>query len=72
MKGAVAWFAENHVAANLLMIFLLLAGFLTATSIKVEVFPESAPDRILITTEYPSASPEEVMFHVIPLLDWHC
>jgi hypothetical protein len=22
MKGAVTWFAENHVAANLLMLFL--------------------------------------------------
>ena len=65
MKGAVAWFAENHVAANLLMIFLLLAGVMTATTIKIEVFPESAPDRIVITTEYPGASPDEVVEGVI-------
>jgi len=65
MKGAVAWFAENHVAANLLMILLLLAGVLTATTIKLEVFPESAPDRIVITTEYPGASPDEVVEGVI-------
>ncbi len=50
MKGAVAWFAENHVAANLLMLFLLLAGFVTAFSIKLEVFPETTLDRITITT----------------------
>ena len=26
-KGIIAWFAYNHVAANLLMIFILVAGF---------------------------------------------
>jgi len=65
MKGAVAWFADNHVAANLLMIFLLLAGVMTAMTIKIEVFPESTPDRIIITTEYPGASPDEVVEGVI-------
>jgi hypothetical protein len=34
MKGAVAWFADNHVAANLLMIFLLLAGAVTGLTTK--------------------------------------
>ena len=60
MKGAIAWFAENHVAANLLMLFLLIAGIVTGFSIKLEVFPETTLDKINITVEYPGASPEEV------------
>ena len=60
MKNVIAWFAENHVAANLLMIFLLVAGTATGLTMKVEVFPETDLDIIAITTEYPGASPSEV------------
>ena len=60
MKNAVAWFAGNHVAANLLMIFLLLAGAFTAFNMKTEVFPETELDIITITTEYSGASPAEI------------
>jgi multidrug efflux pump subunit AcrB len=60
MKGAVAWFADNHVAANLLMIFLLLAGVVTGLTTKLEIFPETSLDLISITMEYPGASPAEV------------
>ncbi len=60
MKGIVSWFVENHVAANLLMIFFLLAGVITGLSIKIEVIPEFTLDRISISVEYPGASPSEV------------
>jgi multidrug efflux pump subunit AcrB len=60
VKSSIAWFAENHVAANLLMIFLLVAGIITGLTMKVEVFPETDLDIIRITTEYPGASPAEV------------
>ncbi|MDY6974058.1 MAG: efflux RND transporter permease subunit, partial [Thermodesulfobacteriota bacterium] len=60
MRTAIAWFAENHVAANLLMMFLLFAGAITGISMKLEVFPDFSLDRISITTEYFGASPAEV------------
>jgi len=60
MKSIINWFANNHVAANLLMMFLLLAGTVTAFTMKIEVFPETAADKISVTVEYPGASPEEV------------
>jgi len=60
MKGVVSWFAENHVAANLLMLFLMLAGVTTGLTMKVEVMPEFSLDRVTVTTEYPGASPAEV------------
>jgi multidrug efflux pump subunit AcrB len=60
MKNAISWFAQNHVAANLLMLFLLVSGIFTAFTMKVEVFPETDLDLIQITTQYSGASPAEV------------
>ncbi len=60
MKKTVAWFADNHVAANLLMLFLLLAGALTGLTMKLEVFPEASLDRVNISMTYFGASPAEV------------
>ena len=65
MRGPVSWFAENHVAANLLMIFLLVAGAITALTMKLEIFPDTSLDYISISVEYPGASPSEVEEAVI-------
>jgi len=69
MKGMVSWFTENHVAANLLMVFLLLAGAITAMTMKLEVFPELSMDRISISTEYIGASPAEVEESIIQRIE---
>jgi multidrug efflux pump subunit AcrB len=60
MDKLIAWWTDNHVAANLLMLFLLLAGLFSLQSIKIETFPEFSPDIITVSMEYPGASPEEV------------
>ena len=38
MKAAIAWFTENHVASNLLMLLMLIGGVAVAFFIKLEVF----------------------------------
>ena len=38
--GIIAWFARNSVAANLLMIFILVGGFLTIGTINKQMFPQ--------------------------------
>lgn len=63
--GALAWMASNSVAANLLMMFLLVGGILLTPFVKQEVFPEVSLDRITISVPYPGASPEEVENAVI-------
>ena len=60
MKRAVAWFAENSVAANLLMVLILAGGLLMVPSLKMELFPELSADLITISVVYPGAAPEEV------------
>jgi len=69
MKGVVSWFAENHVATNLLMLFLILAGAVTGLTMKIEVFPEFSLDRITVTTEYMGASPAEVEEAIIQRIE---
>lgn len=60
MNRIIEWFADNHVAANLLMIFIMLAGVITALSIKQEVFPQVDLDMVTVRVPYLGASPEEV------------
>ena len=58
-KGPLAWFAANHVAANILMLFILVAGALSLTQVIIETFPEFDTDRITIRVPYRGASPAE-------------
>ncbi|MFH1843172.1 MAG: efflux RND transporter permease subunit [bacterium] len=60
MNGLFRWFSTNHVAANLLMLFIMAAGLMTAVSIKQEVFPEVSLDLISVRVPYLGASPAEV------------
>ncbi len=59
-KGILAWFATNHVAANLLMMFIVVSGLLSIFNINTEVFPEITLDRISITVPYRGATPADV------------
>ena len=60
-EGFIAWFAKNGVAANLLMILIIVAGFTAYSSqVRKEVFPEFSVDMITVTVPYLGAAPEEV------------
>ncbi len=60
MNGLLDWFTKNHVAANLLMAFIMIAGVMTALSIRQEVFPQVELDMVSVQVPYRGASPEEV------------
>lgn len=60
MRGVIAWFAQHTVAANMLMIGVLIAGTLAIFGVKKEVFPEFSSDMIQVSVLYPGAAPEEV------------
>lgn len=60
MTGPIAWFARNGVAANLLLVVIAVAGFLSLGTIKKEVFPEFSSDIISVSMVYRGAAPEEV------------
>jgi multidrug efflux pump subunit AcrB len=59
-KGFLAWMVHNPVAANLLMLILVIGGLIAAATITQEVFPEYDLDIVTVTVSYPGTSPEEV------------
>ncbi len=59
-KGIIAWFANNPVAANLLMVVIMTIGLASAFSIQRSLFPAIDLRYIVISMAYPGAAPEEV------------
>ncbi|MEQ9145861.1 MAG: efflux RND transporter permease subunit [Parvibaculaceae bacterium] len=59
-KGIIAWFVNNHVAANLLMLFFLGSGLFAVSSMRAEVFPQVDLRTITVSVAYPGATPYEV------------
>ncbi len=59
-KGIIAWFASNHVAANLLMLFIIVAGLISVSSIRKETMPEFELPWVQVRVPYLGAAPQEV------------
>lgn len=59
-KGIIAWFAQNSVAANLLMLVLLILGIYTGLNIRTEAFPGFEPNSVSISVTFIGGTPEEV------------
>lgn len=61
MNGMIAWFARNHVAANLLMIAILGSGLYSMKErVPLEVFPSTDTNVVIISVPFPGATPREV------------
>lgn len=59
-KGIIGWFAYNPVAANLLMLVIIVVGIGSALNIQRAMFPMLDIKVIVIDLVYPGAAPEEV------------
>lgn len=60
MQGPIAWMATNPVAANLLMILLLVGGIAMSTQVQREVFPYFDTTEVTISVTVDGATPEEM------------
>ena len=56
----IAWFAHNNVAANLLMICLIVGGLYTAFNITKEVQPRIETNYVTVTVPYRGSTPRDV------------
>lgn len=65
MSGLISWWARNGVAANLLMAFIVIIGFLSFQSISREAQPAVTPETINISVAWPGASPTDVEEQII-------
>ena len=59
-KGIIAWFASNHVAANLLMYLIIVAGLVSAATIRKQTQPDFELNNIQVQVQYLGAAPQEV------------
>lgn len=60
MTGPVRWFIDNPIAANLLMMFLIIGGVLGVPALDKQFFPDIEINRVSVTVAYPGAGPTEV------------
>ena len=58
--GLIAYFANNSVAANLMMLFIIVMGFLSYKTIQRQMFPNIEINYINVNANYPGASPQEI------------
>lgn len=59
-KGIIAWFAENHVAANLLMMIIVVTGIYSVFTITKKAMPDFNTPLIQVQVAYPGAAPADV------------
>ena len=58
--GIIAWFAKNHVAANLLMFLIIAFGIVSAVTIRKQTTPDFELNMIQVQVPYLGAAPQEV------------
>ncbi len=59
-RGSVGWMASNPVAANLLMVVLMIGGIIVASQVRREVFPYFELTIVKISVTVSGATPEEM------------
>ena len=69
MRAIIAWWAHNPVAANLLMVGIVLAGLLGFKSMEREAFPFFKPNQVEVEVTWPGAAPQEVEEQIIIRLE---
>ncbi|CAH6997080.1 Acriflavine resistance protein B [Vibrio chagasii] len=60
MSWVTKWFINNPVAANLLMMAIVISGVLAFAQLRVESFPQIAPSSISITVAYPGGTAQQI------------
>lgn len=68
-KGFVAFMARNGVAANLLMMFFLIAGIISYQTIVQEIFADTSLETVQVSVVYPGATPSEVEESVVQKIE---
>ncbi len=58
-RGIIPWFARNSVAANLLLILVILLGVMASGKIRKEAFPSLEPDSLTVSISYDSGSAKQ-------------
>ena len=63
--GIIAFFANNSVAANLMMFFILIMGIVSYFTIQRQMFPNFEINYINVEANYRGASPQEIEENIL-------
>ncbi|MCK4903263.1 MAG: efflux RND transporter permease subunit, partial [Candidatus Marinimicrobia bacterium] len=60
MKRLIEYFIKYPVSGNVIIFLILALGYFGFISLKSTTMPQTDPGSILVTAQYPGASPEEI------------
>lgn len=69
MKGLVAWWVKNTVAANLMMVAIILMGIVGFNRLEREVFPTTTINGMTVSVVWLGASPSDVQDQLITRIE---
>ncbi|WP_051303575.1 efflux RND transporter permease subunit [Psychromonas aquimarina] len=59
LSSIIGWFAQNSVAANLLLVSVIILGVMSLNSLRKEAFPSMEPDMITVSVNYDSGDAKQ-------------
>ena len=65
MGGLISWWVRNAVAANLLMVLIIVSGLIAWTMIEKETQPIVKLPLVQVSLTWPGASPKEIELQVV-------
>lgn len=71
MKKLLEFFARRPVLGNIIIVMILLLGLNMALTINKDLFPKIKFNQVMVTTQYPGASPEDVELNVTRKIEKH-
>ena len=69
MNRLIEWMARHPVAANLLMMMIVVSGIVASVTMKQEVFPEINFDTIEVRVVYAGAAPDEIEESIVQRIE---
>jgi len=69
MRGLIAWWAKNSVAANLLMFAIIVVGVFGFFKLEREIFPGIKANEIQVSASWQGASPRDVQEQMITRIE---
>ena len=69
MNGLIAWWAKNPIAANLLMVAIIVIGLFGFFKLEREIFPGIKVNEIQISSAWQGASPRDMQEQIITRIE---
>ena len=69
MKNLIAWFVKNPVAANLIMVAMIVGGIFGFNNLEREFIPSTTVNGLTVSASWPGASPRDVEEQIVSRIE---